>query len=145
MMTIYPACFYKEKNGYTVIFPDLNALATCGNTLTEAMDMAIDCMAGYVYDEQEEGHPLPDASELNEIDPLEYGKKQLPDLEFQECFVNYVSVDVNDYARRHFEKTVKKTLTIPAWLNRQAIRYGINCSKVLKKALIAELKEIRNN
>ena len=54
-------------------------------------------------------------------------------------------VDVNDYARRHFEKTVKKTLTIPAWLNRQAIRYGINCSKVLKKALIAELKEIRNN
>ncbi len=35
MLSIYPACFYKEKDGYSVIFPDLNYLATQGDTLEE--------------------------------------------------------------------------------------------------------------
>jgi len=52
MLTIYPACFYKEEDGYSVIFPDLNHLATCGDNLEEAMYMAIDALAGYIYDEQ---------------------------------------------------------------------------------------------
>ena len=37
MLSVYPACFYKEENGYSVIFPDLNWLATQGDTLQEAM------------------------------------------------------------------------------------------------------------
>ena len=41
MLSMYPACFYKEKDGqYTVIFPDLNHLATCGTDLQNAMKMA---------------------------------------------------------------------------------------------------------
>ena len=37
MLSMYPACFYKEKDGqYTVIFPDLNHLATCGTDLQNA-------------------------------------------------------------------------------------------------------------
>ena len=48
MLTIYPACFYKEEKGYSVIFPDLNWLSTCGDTLEQAMEMAIDCLAGYI-------------------------------------------------------------------------------------------------
>ena len=43
MLSMYPACFYKEKDGqYTVIFPDLNHLATCGTDLQDAMKMATD-------------------------------------------------------------------------------------------------------
>lgn len=50
MLSIYPACFYKEKEGnYSVIFPVLG-IATCGDTIDEAMEMAIDCLAGYLYD-----------------------------------------------------------------------------------------------
>ena len=45
MLSMYPACFYKEKDGqYTVIFPDLNHLATCGTDLQDAMKMATDCL-----------------------------------------------------------------------------------------------------
>ena len=33
MLSIYPACFFKEDNGYSVVFPDLNWLATCGDSL----------------------------------------------------------------------------------------------------------------
>ena len=48
MLSVYPAIFCKEDNGYSVLFPDLNWLATCGDTLEEAMAMAVDCLAGYL-------------------------------------------------------------------------------------------------
>ena len=56
-----------------------------------------------------------------------------------ECLVNMVSVDVDSYAKEHFEKSVKKTLTIPAWLNNAALEKGINFSQVLQDALKAQL------
>lgn len=49
MLSIYPACFYKEDNGYSVVFPDLNYLSTCGENLDKALTMAVDCLAGYLY------------------------------------------------------------------------------------------------
>ena len=49
MLSIYPACFFKDETGYSVVFPDLNWLATCGSNETEAMNMAVDCLAGYLY------------------------------------------------------------------------------------------------
>ena len=48
MLSIYPACFVKESNGYSVVFPDLGA-ATCGDTLDEAANIAVDCLAGFLY------------------------------------------------------------------------------------------------
>ena len=53
MLSAYPACFFKEKTGYSVIFPDLNWLATCGDTLNEALEAAVDCLAGYLYTGQQ--------------------------------------------------------------------------------------------
>jgi len=50
-----------------------------------------------------------------------------------------VSVDVKAYAREHFEKSVKKTLTIPAWLNALALEQNINFSQVLQEALKSRL------
>lgn len=50
MLSVYPACFYEEKEGgYSVIFPDLNHLTTYGDTLENAVEMAVDCLAGYLY------------------------------------------------------------------------------------------------
>ena len=55
-------------------------------------------------------------------------------------FVNMVSVDVEDYARLHFNKSVRKTLTIPAWLNTAALEQGINFSQTLQEALISKVQ-----
>ena len=55
-------------------------------------------------------------------------------------FVNMVTVNVSEYAKIHFEKSVKKTLTIPSWLNRAALEQNINFSQVLQNALIDILK-----
>ena len=106
MLTVYPACIYKEELGYSIVFPDLNYLATCGDTLEEALESGIDCLDGYVYSARMEGEELPEASDLQDVDPKE-----------------------------HFEKPVKKTLIIPSWLNEAAISQNINFSAVLQDAL----------
>lgn len=89
MLSMYPACFYKEKDGqYTVIFPDLNHLATCGTDLQNAMKMATDCLAGFLYEAKLSNEAVPEPSELNTIDVNEEYS------DYAEAFVNIVSVDV---------------------------------------------------
>lgn len=137
MLSAYPACFFKEENGYSVIFPDLNYLATCGDTLDNALAMAVDCLAGYLYRLKEDGETPATASALGSIDPTKIAE----DLEAvpTEAFVNIVTVDVAEYAKTHFEKSVKKTLSIPAWLNTAALEQNINFSQVLQEALKVKL------
>lgn len=134
MLSAYPACFYEEKEGgYSVIFPDLN-VSTCGDTLNEALAMAIDCLAGYIYDAKMYKEELPAPSDIKDIDiNAEYD-------DYKSAFVNIVAVDVEEYAKAHFEIPVKKTLSIPKWLNDTAVAKKINFSNVLQKALLQEIK-----
>lgn len=140
---MYPACFFEDTDGYSVIFPDLENgnLATCGDTLEDAMCMAIDCLAGYIYISQKDGDTLPTPSSLSDIDIHAIEKELINNgcPPSTNCFVNMVSVDVEAYAKKHFEKSVKKTLTIPAWLNEKALEQNINFSQVLQEALLAKL------
>lgn len=140
MLSMYPACFYKEDDGYSVIFPDLNYLATQGDSLEEAMEMAVDCLAGYLYSCKLEGEPVPSPSALTDIDVVKVSKELSPDEPIGEAFVNIVSVDVASYAKEHFNKSVRKTLTIPSWLNTIALEQGINFSQTLQEALIAKVQ-----
>lgn len=136
MLSVYPAIFYKEKNNYSVIFPDLNYLSTCGETIDEAVSMAIDCLAGYLFWLQQEGEEFPSPSDITKIDPASIAKNLAFEYDIQNTFLNMISVDVAEYAKIHFEKSVKKTLTIPAWLNKAALEQNINFSHVLQNALM---------
>ena len=72
---------------------------------------------------------VPAAPDMDKIDiDAEY-------IDYESAFVNMVTVDVDEYAKKHFEKSVKKTLTIPSWLNELAVANGINFSQVLQTAL----------
>ena len=134
MLSAYPACFYKEKEGnYSVIFPDLNGVATCGDTLEQAFTMAVDLLAGELYESKKTGETPSEPSDIKSINIDEVYD------EYAEAFVNIVTVDVEEYAKTHFEKSVKKTLTIPAWLNEQATKENINFSQTLQRALIEQL------
>ena len=137
MLSAYPACFIKEENGYSVIFPDLNDLATCGNTLDEALAMAVDCLAGYLYWLQKDGETFPKPSTPNEINIAKIAEEL--EVSSENAFINIVTVDVAAYAKTHFEKSVKKTLTIPAWLNTAALEQNINFSQVMQEALMSKL------
>ena len=131
--------FFHENDSYSVIFRDLNYLATQGDTFEEAMEMAVDCLAGYLYTCQMDGDNIQKPSKLSDINPQAVAKELDPECSMCEAFVNIVSVDVDLYAKEHFEKSVKKTLTIPAWLNNAALEKGINFSQVLQEALKVQL------
>lgn len=96
MVSIYPACFYEEKEGgYSVVFPDLDHLATCGRDLQEAIDMARDCLAGYLYDCIGEGE-MPVSSKAEDIDvDTEYQ-------DYKSAFVKNIAVDAEAYAKMYF-------------------------------------------
>lgn len=138
MLTFYPAIFYQEDDGMiSVIFPDLNHLSTCGENMQEAMEMAVDCLAGYLFSEKMDGNTVPEPTPIDKVDI--YCEDDDDDDRAIPRFVNMVSVDVEEYAAKHFRKAVKKTLTIPQWLNERAMNEKINFSKVLQVALIREL------
>jgi predicted RNase H-like HicB family nuclease len=119
---IYPACFYLEDNGqYSVIFPDFGG-ATYGNDLQDAMDMAENYLGGTIVDYLDDKETLPHPSDIATIKADEYPNG----------FVTLISVDADTYRS---QKSVKKTLTIPAWLDKEATARHINFSAVLQQAL----------
>lgn len=108
MLSIYPACFYQEAAGYSVIFPDLNWLATCGDTFEDAMKMAVDCLDGYLHTCQIDGDVIPSSSSMSDIDPIAVAKELVPDDPMCDGIVTMVSVDVSEYAKQHFNNSAEK-------------------------------------
>lgn len=126
---VYPAIFTPEdEGGYSVFFPDLEGCYTCGDDLQDALFMANDVLTFVLYDYEKEGREIPAPSKAEDVE------KDRGD------FVNYVACDTVEYARMHDNKAVKKTLTIPQWLNDAALRADINFSQVLQEALMEKVK-----
>lgn len=139
MNSTYPAIFYKEDDGgYSIIFPDLNHLATDGDNLNNAMYMAIDCLAGYLYSLKLEKEEIPEPSDMNNID-IGYFLDD-PNYDKSRVFINLISVNVVEYAEKHFNKAVKKTVTIPAWMADMADVKGLKLSKLLQDAIKEKLQ-----
>lgn len=124
---IYPAIFTKEETGYSVQFPDIKNCFTDGDTLVEAMQNAEDALCLVLYTMEERGDHIPAASSISD---LETGKDE---------FTSLVGCDTMEYRCYYDNKAVKKTLSIPAWLNKMADREGINFSAVLQEALKQKL------
>lgn len=126
MLKIYPAIFLKEDNGFSVSFPDLDGCFTEGATLEEAVEMAQEALGLYLVSLEERNITIPAPSDNISIQ-----------CETNE-FVTLVSTPIDKYRRKN--KAVKKTLTIPQWLNDEAELRHINFSSVLQKALKEELQ-----
>ena len=124
---IYPAIFTKEDRLYSVRFPDLEGCYTQGETLQEAFEMASDVLCLTLYNLEEEKKQIPAASEIQSV---QAGENE---------FVSLVACDTVEYRQFYDNRAVKKTLTIPAWLNALSEREGVNFSSVLQKALKREL------
>ena len=130
MNYVYPACFYPEEGGrFSVVFADFE-LATFGDNLNDAMYMASDAAAGRILAILEDGEKLPKASDPKKIKPTN-----------STGFVSLVYVDLDLLKPNHEEKPVKKTLSIPSWLNKAAEKKNINFSKTLKDALLEKIAD----
>ena len=128
MKLVYIAIFDPNDDGsYTVTVPDLPGCVTEGSNLAEAIDMSIDAASGWILGELEEGNSIPSATPFFEV--------QLDD---PYCFKSIISLDMNAYAEKYSTKTVRKNITIPAWLNTYGEKNNINFSKVLQDALLKQ-------
>jgi len=125
---IYPAIFTKEDDGgYSVVFPDLESCYTCGDTLEQAMDMAEDCLALVLYGYETDQKEIPAASSIDSISTS------------SDEFVSLIKCDTLSYRKQYSSKAVKKTLTIPEWMNDEGMRAGINFSQLLQDALMQKI------
>ena len=122
MLFVYPAIFHKEENAYWVEFPDLEGCHTYGTSIAETMEAAQEALAGYLLTLLEQGVPVTQPSDISSFHT-------------DNGFSSLVSCDINQYKDT---KAVKKTLTIPSWLNDRAVSMGDNLSQVLKEDLITK-------
>jgi len=125
MKHIYPAKFIKEKDGYIVDFIDFPC-TTQGETLEEAIEMAKDAMGLYLEDF--DSSALPKAT-------IPFSAITLSENEF----ISLIELDINHYRKKYGNKAVRKTLTIPSWLNKIAEDKNVNFSQTLQKALKEKL------
>lgn len=126
---VFPAIFTPEDDGYTILFPDVPNCFTEGNDLTEAMDNANDVLCMMLYDLERRGMDIPAASSVADIQQHITGNE----------FVTLISCDTIEYRKFHDNRAVKKTLSIPSWLNEMAERAGVNFSAILQDALKQQL------
>jgi predicted RNase H-like HicB family nuclease len=128
----YPAVFYPNENGgYTAEIPDLPGCTTEGDDMADAIRMAEDAASGWILGELEDKRPVPPPSARGVIEPDEnIGPNG---------FVQFIVLDIASYSRRYGKQTVKKNLTIPAWLETIASDNNLNFSQVLQEALIEKL------
>ena len=123
---VYPAIFTKESDGkYSVVFPDLEGCYTTGDDLADGIYRAEDVLAFTLYGLEKRKLPIPEPSET-----LSVGEG---------AFVNRIACDTIEYQKRNNNKAVKKTLSIPEWLNEKAVEANLNFSQVLQEALKARL------
>lgn len=124
MLFVYPAIFHKEDNAYWVEFPDLEGCHTYGSSIPETMEAAQEALAAYLLTLLEQNSSIASPSEISSF-------------HVEDGFVSLVSCDINQYKDT---KAVKKTLTIPSWLNDRAVAMGINFSQVLQDALLSKIQ-----
>ena len=123
----YPALFHKEDGGgFWVSVPDIPECLTQGTDMSQAYEMAVDALGLALEDRMKENNvPVPTS-----IDFLVITENSYPVI---------IEFDLLEYKKKHSSRAVKKTLTIPEWLNDEAIKKNINFSAVLQEALKAQL------
>jgi predicted RNase H-like HicB family nuclease len=122
MEYVYPAIFHKNSNGsYTILYPDLPGCISEGKSLKNAFFMAKDALKQWLTYLRDKKTEIPSASTLEDIKVSE-GE-----------FVNLISAEVKD------ENAVKRTVSIPKWMDEKAVQSGLSLSRVLQDALAEKL------
>ena len=122
----YPAIFHREDDGFWVSFPDFPECLTEGDNMEEAYRMAVDALGLAIISRKEAKEDIPQPSQVDTI-------------EKDDGILVIIGFDMLEYQKRHNSKAVKKTLSIPEWLNEEAIAMGVNFSQVLQEALMNKL------
>ena len=125
----YPAILYSDPDGISIEFPDLPGCLPCAQTMEDAFRNAKEALGLHLYGMEQDGDPIPAPTPIQDIHPDDGG------------VIIMVDVYMPPVRDRINNRAVKKTLTIPAWLNREAENAHVNFSQVLQDALCSYLGE----
>jgi predicted RNase H-like HicB family nuclease len=115
---VYPAVFHPNADGsFTILYPDLPGCISEGKSLENALYMAQDALRGWLELTLEDKTPLPAPSALADV-AVEAGE-----------FVNFIRADVKD------SRAVRRTVSIPKWMDDKVSESGLSLSRVLQDAL----------
>lgn len=140
MKVTYPVIFTDVKDNILIEVPDLKILTQSNDStdgmgvMANAIEMARDAIGLKCIDMEDNDENIIAASKIQEIDIMKctfYGEG--------ECIVSLVDVDLIAYRKKYDNKTVRRNVTLPNWLNREAERAHINVSRVLQEALMSVL------
>ena len=122
MKVAYPVIITKGEKYLIASVPDCN-IDTQGNDIIDAIAMARDAISIWCVAEQSAGRALPKPSDITGI-ICEKGE-----------LVTLVDSDIEAYKRKLDDRTVRKNLTLPSWLNEEAEKAGVNFSQILQMSL----------
>lgn len=121
---IFPAIISRlGENDYNVRFKDFEYIITYGETINEAYDMAEEALKLEIFDLYSDKFDIPEATDITNIKTTE-----------EETLI-LIKVNLKNILKELDNKAVKKTLTIPSWLNKMAEEKKVNFSQVLQDAL----------
>ena len=121
MKYVYPAILYEDEGKVGVTVPDLPGCHTFGNDRAEALFMAKDAIEMWLWDAENKQEKIPGASESLSLEPGE--------------ILTLVAADTDEYRQANETRAVKKTLSIPSWLNYQAEKANAPFSQILQQGL----------
>ena len=123
----YPAYFHKaEEGGFWISFPDIPECLTQSDDMSEAYEMANDAL-GLALEDRIKEKRIPTPTEIDKLSPED------------DAYIVLIEFDLQEYRKKHSSKAIKKTLSIPQWLNEAAVAQNINFSQVLQDGLKAKL------
>ncbi|MEK5096712.1 MULTISPECIES: type II toxin-antitoxin system HicB family antitoxin [Bacillus] len=129
---IYPALFDYDNDGITVTFPDLPGCITCGDTDEEALTMAKEAMALHLYGLEQDGDEIPQPTSSKDIETED------------SQIIVLIETWMPPFRHEMENAAVKKTLTIPRWMDDIAKEHKINYSHLLQDAIKEHLGIYKN-
>lgn len=124
----YPAILTQDSKGWEVFFPDLENCFTAAETLEKAIMEARYVLEDVMYLREKDKDEIPSATELEDVEHK------------PGAIVQLVVASMPEVRREHSQKAVKKTLTIPAWMDEELKKHSnINVSLLLQNAIRQEL------
>ncbi len=121
MKYVYPAILYSDDGKIGVTVPDLPGCHTFGDDIADALLMAKDAVEMWLWDAENNKEAMPQATEAL---PLKAGET-----------LTLIAADTDEYRRLNDTKAVKKTLSIPSWLNQMAEKANAPFSQILQQGL----------
>lgn len=123
----YPAIFtYEPDQEIAVTFPDLD-VATSGENEDDALISARELLGISLFGLEEDGEEIPEPTPLSKVETQENERAVLVDVYMPSIRMAQVN------------RSVSRTVTLPAWMNAAALERNVNFSQVLQEALKKEL------